>query len=290
RSSTHSSVTRHIGPVWASFHSSGCQRTRRNRLPKADRAADREKSRLALRGVLESREHPEYDNYLGDVIADIEEDELDRGEIWEAASLNKLLKDEHAINEDRDLHAVVCEALEEIKTEIESGDWVDPFWDDQTPRGKRSNIKNWRPKGEVPIQNAMWVLVKEKLQKWDILGIEEACVAANRADFECLKRIGRRQSRVFIEVKSSASEKHAKLIKSIDEQLYGKYMKPRQVAFGIHITFWFRDDKRCYEPKLWATVGEMRTSLEEEAEQVSRRTGTRIAVIVIDATTIPRRY
>ena len=46
RSSTQSSVRRQIGPFQASLHSSGYQRTRRNRPPRAVGTRNREKSRL----------------------------------------------------------------------------------------------------------------------------------------------------------------------------------------------------------------------------------------------------
>ena len=146
-------------------------------------------------------------------------------------------------------------------------------------------MKNWRPKTEPDIQNVLWPRVKDKLRSWNVLGIEEVYIGANRTDFACKKVVGGEELTVFIEIKKADPDG---LIASIENQLLEQYMQLGGVDFGIHLTFWFKDGDRFSQPGEWATVAELTSKLKRTAEDVSLRTRTRIATLVIDTTTPPR--
>ena len=76
------------------------------------------------------------------------------------------------VRDERDLFEAVCQAIDNIKSELEyRGEGVAGFWNGSNP------------KTEPDCQNVLWPRLRDKLFHFGITGVEERYVGANRVDF-----------------------------------------------------------------------------------------------------------
>ena len=152
------------------------------------------------------------------------------------------------VRDERDLFETVCQALEEIQSELEKrGEGVAGFWDGS------------QPKTEPDCQNVLWPRLRDKLFRFGVTGVEERYVGANRVDFWVeLARPAREPFRVAVELKTARKGRgKAWLVDTIGKQLWEKYLQPTGCRHGVHIVLWFRDQHRYDFPSGWKTAKQL---------------------------------
>lgn len=188
------------------------------------------------------------------------------------------------VRDDRDLYEWVCQTIEDVKSGTElRAEQVQGYW----------NIANrrWDPKDEIACQNVLWPALRTRLEHLGIVGVEERRIAADIADFWVEKPIKATSARVIVELKTARKNyDEADLIFPLRSQLWERYLRPSQLAYGIYIVLWFKDEKRFPFPSCWDTKEEFEEELEVERKKIANEYNLNLSCYVIDMTTLPRQH
>ncbi|MCL5952225.1 MAG: hypothetical protein M1132_10980 [Chloroflexi bacterium] len=209
------------------------------------------------------------------------EQAMPRGELLDFVNREHL----GVVQNSRDLFEWTCQAVEEIKEDIElRAEQVIGYWN-HDPRGP------WHPKEEVPCHNVFWPMLRAKLEHLRVMAIDERRIAANSADFWVEKTVGQANAQVVVEMKTAREGyAEAELIDPIRSQLWDKYLRPTGAQYGIFLVLWFKDAKRYPYPSKWETRQEYERALEAARSQIAAECDLNLACYIIDMTTKPRLH
>ena len=148
----------------------------------------------------------------------------------------------------RDLFEAVCQAIEEIQSELENrGEGVAGFW---TIVGLRQSRIAKTSSGQEYVTSCS--ALELPVSRRGLFG-------PNRVDFFVeFARPEREALSVAIELKTARKDSgRSWLVDTVEEQLWEKYLQLTGRRHGIHIVLWFRDEIRYDFPRQWTTAEEL---------------------------------
>ena len=184
------------------------------------------------------------------------------------------------VRDERDLFETVCQAVEEIQSELQNrAEGVAGFWNGN------------HPKTEADCQNVLWPRLRDKLFRFGVTGVEERYVGPNRVDFWVeLPRASQDSVKVAPGIENGEKKgRHSWLVDSVEDQLWNKYLRPTNCRHGIHVVLWFRDRERFDTPRSWRTARALLKQVRRRCDDLEQEHGISLTPYVIDVTSPHRK-